>query len=481
MLKTYANFGYEGSLVTVEVDLRSGAPAVDIVGLADAAVAAGRETVKAAIVNSGLKLPSERILLSLSPADMKKDDGCLAATALAIVLAGEGVTTPDILVVGRLSDDGKLSYCPGIYAACETAKEQGIKYAILPDCTESALIEGMTVRIVHNLAEARIAVDAFKAPTPTGYDIRFEELDEDDDSLDEAQGYAALKQAMLVAACGGHHMLTVCRYDSVETWLMQHFGQLLPQLRPEEKKEVYRIHSVGGLLNDYIPVNRPFIAPHPSISIEGTCGGGVDCRPGAISYAHSGALFLRGAQEFKGSVLQMLRVPLISDSIVLSRAGRSTMFPARFQLLMTAQSCPCGNFGTDRPCLCSMKEILSYWRKLGEPLLSRVAIRVTDSGKDKGDFMTLKEMRAVVERAWKAQLSRQGFLNEYIGSDVTGKIVDKYSRCFPEGMPKRFMHETAKVARTLADMEGRETVEEKDVLKALSLHGKLPTDLVENA
>lgn len=481
MIKTYANFGYEGQLVDVEVDLRSGVPAVDILGLADAEVAAGRETVKAAVLNSGFKFPSERVLLSLSPADVKKNADCLAATALAVVLASEGVDVPDVLVMGRLSDDGKLSYCPGIYAACETAKEQGIKYAILPDCTESALVKGMEAVLVKNLHEARIAVDAFKAPTVPEYDIRFEELDDDDDSLDDAHDYGALKKAMLVAACGGHHMLTVCKYDSVETWLMQHFNLLLPQLRPEERKEVYRIHSVGGALNNIIPVNRPFVVPHPTASIEGMCGGGVNCRPGAISMAHSGALFLRGAQEFRGACLQMLRVPLESNSIVLSRAGRSTMFPARFQLLMTAQGCPCGNFGTDKACLCSMKEILRYWQKLGNPLLDRVAIRVVDSGKGKGDFMTLKEMRAVVERAWKAQLLRQGYLNEYIGRDVTEKIVDQYSRLFPEGMPIRCMHETAKVARTLADMEGRESVEEKDVLEALSLHGKLPSDLVENA
>ena len=481
MIKTYANFGYEGQLVDVEVDLRSGIPACDIVGLADAEVAAGRETVKAAVVNSGFKFPSERVLLSLSPADVKKNADCLAATALAVVLASEGAEAPDILVMGRLDDKGKLNYCPGIFAACETAKEQGIKYAILPDCTESALVKGMEAVLVKNLHEARTAVDAFKAPTVPEYDIRFEELDDDDDSLDDEKGYGALKKAMLVAACGGHHMLTVCRYDSVETWLMQHFNLLLPQLRPDEKKEVYRIHSVGGVLNNIIPVNRPFVVPHPTASIEGMCGGGVNCRPGAISMAHSGALFLRGAEEFRGACLQMLRVPLESNSIVLSRAGRSTMFPARFQLLMTAQSCPCGNFGTDKACLCSMKEILRYWRKLGNPLLDRVAIRVVDSGKGKGDFMTLKEMRAVVERAWKAQLLRQGYLNEYLGKDVTEKIVNQYSKLFPEGMPIRCMHETAKVARTLADMEGRESVEEKDVLEALSLHGKLPSDLVENA
>lgn len=473
MIKTYANFGYEGQLVDVEIDLRSGIDAMDIVGLADATVARDRETIKKAIKAQGFKLPDERILISLSPADMKKDDGCLAATALATVLAGEGVVTPDILVMGRLSDDGKLSYCPGIYAACETAKEQGIKYAILPDCAESALIEGMTVRIVHNLAEARIAVDAFKAPTVPEYDLQFEELDDDDDSLDDAHDYGALKKAMLVAACGGHHMLTVCKYDSVETWLMQHFNLLLPQLRPEEKKEVYRIHSVGGALNYIIPVNRPFVVPHPTASIEGTCGGGPNCRPGTISMAHSGVLFLRGAQEFRSSVLQMLRVPLESNSIVLSRAGRATMFPARFQLLMTAQSCPCGNFGTGMPCFCSAKALGMYWRKIGKPLLDRVAIRVTDSGKGKGDYMPLKEMREVVERAWKAQLNRQGFLNEYIGRDATEKIVDQHSKLFPEGLSIREMHETAKVARTLADMEGRETVEEADVIGALSLHDSL--------
>lgn len=476
MIKTYANFGYEGSLVTVEVDLRSGVPAVDIVGLADAEVAADRETVKAAVVNSGFKFPSERVLLSLSPADMKKDGGCLAATALAVVLASEGVDVPDILVMGKLSDDGKLSYCPGIYAACETAKEQGIKYAILPDCTEACLVEGMAVRIVHNLAEARIAVDAFSSSRSGAYDIRFEELDDDDDSLDDAHDYGALKKAMLVAACGGHHMLTVCKYDSVETWLMQHFNLLLPQLRPEERKEVYRIHSVGGALNNIIPVNRPFVVPHPTASIEGMCGGGVNCRPGAISMAHSGALFLRGAEEFRSSVLQMLRVPLESNSIVLSRAGRSTMFPARFQLLMTVSPCPCGNFGTDMPCFCSAKELGMYWRKIGNPLLSRVAIRVVDSGKGKGDFMTLKEMRAVVERAWKAQLLRQGCLNQYINKNDIDEMVNKYSKLFPEGMSSRGMYETVKVARTLADIDDRDSVEEKDIIKSLSLRGKLPTE-----
>ena len=476
MIKTYANFGYEGQLVDVEIDLRSGIPACDIIGLADAEVAAGRETVKAAILNSRFKFPDERILVSLSPADVRKNADCLAATALAVVLASESVTSPDVLVMGRLSEDGKFSYCPGIYAACETAKEQGIKYAILPDCAESALIEGMTVRIVHNLAEARIAVDAFNAPTVPEYDIRFEELDDDDDSLDDEKGYGALKEAMLVAACGGHHMLTVCRYDSVETWLMQHFDLLLPELRPDEEKEVYRIRSVDGTLNYTIPVNRPFVTPHPTASIEGMCGGGVNCRPGAISMAHSGALFLRGAEGFRSACLQMLRVPLECGSITLSRAGRATTYPAKFQLLMTAPSCPCGNYGTDNACLCSKEAIDRYWRKFGAPLLDRVPIRVVNSGKDRR-FMSLKEMREVIRQAWRAQLDRQGCLNQYLGIDATEKILSAFTKNLPEDFTERARHETAKVARTIADMEGRECVTEDDFIKALSLRGNIPADL----
>lgn len=475
MVKTYSNFGYDGCIVDIDVVLRSGIPAMDIIGLADTEVAEGRETVKEAIVNSGFKLPSERVILSLSPCDMKKDKDSLAATALAIMLANEGVDVPDVLVMGRLTETGELNFCAGIYAACEKAKEEGIKYAILPECVEASLVEGMTVKVVHNLAEARVAVDTILKPQ-VACDIKFSEIDDCDSSLDDYEGYDALKRAMLVAACGGHHMTAISLPDSGEEQLMQHFDQLLPELLPDEKKEVYKIASIAGLLSMIADGKRPFVMPHSSASIEGMCGGGIKCMPGAMSRAHRGVLFLRDALEFKTSVLHMLRVPLESNSITLSRAGRATTFPARFQLLMTASPCPCGNYGSSRPCLCSVRSIEGYWKRLGGTLFDRVPIRVVDSSGDNDSSLSLKEMRETVARTWKKQLSRQGCLNHYIDKSVIDEMVNKYSKLFPEGMSSRGMYETVKVARTLADIDDRDSVEEKDIIKSLSLRGKLPTE-----
>ena len=257
--------------------------------------------------------------------------------------------------------------------------------------------------------------------------------------------------------------------------MLQKMPQLLPKLMDDETESVNRIRSIAGILNGELSRTRPFRVPHQTASIEGMCGGGINCRPGEISLAHNGVLFLDEAAEFRSSVLQMIRVPLESDFITLSRAGRSTTYPAKFQLLMATNPCPCGNFGAEgKICLCSVRAVEQYWRKFSAPLLDRVSIRFfcNKTGKASKKWR-LKELRGMVERAWKVQYERQGCLNQDVDGNVVEDVLVKFKDLFPTDASSRALHNMAKVARTIADMECRSEVENGDVYRAVELHGKL--------
>lgn len=403
---SYSPFGYEGALVTVEVDLRRGIPAVDVVGLADGAVKESRERMRSAIRNSGFEFPMERVLISLSPADLKKEGaGFDLALALAVLDAGkESKGSSDsegsVLVMGELELSGALRPVRGVHGAVSTAFASGISYCIVPvtNAAEAREVKGMKVFAADSLQDAFHALykpELFIASArcenaflPEGAveveGVPFGPVDHTIDFSDvKRQDF--LVRALQVAAAGGHNLLAFGQPGCGKTLALQRFSQLLPLLTVEEAQSVTRIHSLAGILGANQPLLRipPFRMPHQTASIEGICGGGVNCRPGEVSLAHNGVLFLDEAAEFRSSVLQMLRVPLENGSITLSRAGRSTVFPARFQLLMATNPCPCGNFGSPHKlCLCSAKSVEQYWRKFSGPLLDRVDIRVPVTGSE---------------------------------------------------------------------------------------------------
>ena len=389
-------------MVSVEVDLRRGIPATDIVGLADSSVKESRERVQCAIRNSGLEYPRERVLIALSPADLKKEGaGFDLPIALGVLQKN---FTESVLVMGELELSGRIRPVRGVHAACSTALASGIEYAIVPNAN---LNEALETGI--NAIGCDTLCDAFKLPddlstrkiaTTEEYDetISFREPDvEQNIKMTEKE-----MLALVIGAAGRFNMMFFGSPGCGKTLLMQYMMYLTPSLTEEESRSVKRVYSLAGLpINDVKKVYPPFRMPHQTASIEGICGGGAYCRPGEITLAHNGVLFLDEAAEFRSSVLQMLRVPIENKSITLSRVGRTTVYPANFQLLLALNPCPCGNYGNSQKiCLCSAKSVEQYWRKLGGPLLDRVPIRLhIDPQEGERKEYSLAELQSYVKKA----------------------------------------------------------------------------------
>ena len=435
MIYSFSNWGYEGSLITVEVDLRRGIPATDIVGLADSCVKEERERVQAAIRNSGLEYPSERVLISLSPADLRKEGaGFDLAIALGILQKN---FTENVLVMGELELSGAIRPVRGVHAACSTALASGIQYAIVPseNLTE-ALETGIKAFGCDTLEYAYLLPDDLptrKVASVNEYDETITFRKPDAESKIEMTEKEML--ALVVAAAGRFNMMFFGSPGCGKTILMQYMQYLTPSLTEVESKSVRRIMSLAGLpIRDGNRTYPPFRIPHQTASIEGICGGGLNCRPGEITLAHNGVLFLDEAAEFRSSVLQMLRVPLENKSITLSRAGRTTVYPANFQLLLALNPCPCGNYGSSQKiCLCSAKSVEQYWRKIGGPLLDRVPIRLhIDPAEGERKVYSLEELQSYVKNA--TEISRKiatnlreleiGQIHDLVPANIYGSICN---------------------------------------------------------
>lgn len=512
---SFSPFGYEGSLVTVEVDLRRGIPAIDLVGLADGAVKEARERMQAAIRNSGFDFPPERILISLSPADLKKEGaGFDLPIALAVLCAKQDNSEEEnpikdntpVLIMGELELSGKVRPVRGVHAAAATAATAGIMRGIVPaaNADEAREVPGMKVFGTESLEEAFAALsnpEVFterKSTAPNKEDeipenfelvngVLFQKITPELE-FSTIKGQKKLIRALQIAAAGGHNLIAVGAPGCGKTLCIQKFPGLLPALTIEESQPVTRILSLAGLLPAKQPLVRvpPFRIPHQTATIEGICGGGTLCRPGEISLAHNGVLFLDEAAEFRTSVLQMLRVPLESGKITISRAGRSTVFPAEFQLLMATNPCPCGNFGSEtKLCLCSARSIEMYWKKLSAPLLDRIDIRIPvkneiESGSENPENqeqISTRELRIEIAKAVLTQRKRQGKKNAHL----TPEEIAKFCGTEPEtqailtnsaekfGFSPRATASCLKLARTIADMSGSEKIGASHIKEAVEL------------
>ena len=502
---SFSPFGYEGNIVSVEVDLRRGIPAVDLVGLADNAVKEARERMRSAIINSGFDFPKERVLISLSPADLKKEGaGFDLAIALAVMInpINENLVDKTVLVMGELELSGNLRPVRGIHAAVSTAISLGIKTCIV--CSENAPeacgIRGMKVLSCNNLKEA------YDSITSLGEDSEEietnEKIQQKNNSVeflpvDLSQDFSLIKglpflvRGLQIAASGGHNLLAYGPPGCGKTLALQRFSSLLPCLESEESLSVTRIYSLAGLLppKSSLIKKRPFRIPHQSASLEGMIGGGINCRPGEISLAHNGVLFLDEAAEFRTSVLQSLRVPIESGKVTLSRAGRHTVFPAEFQLLIATNPCPCGNFGSDtKICVCSAHAVEQYWKKFSGPLLDRMDIRVpvfnssenilAEDKKQENEQISFSTefLRKEIATAIKVQKSRQGKLNARLLPEEINYYCKLDEECndFMNSQIKKYdfsargVHSCIKLARTIADMQESYAIRLEDLKEAVS-------------
>jgi len=498
---SFSPFGYEGVIVTIEVDLRRGIPAIDIVGLADSAVKEARERMRAAITNSGFDFPSERVLINLSPADVKKEgSGFDLAIALAVLQAkNQGatdiITQRKVLILGELELSGKIRAVRGVHAAISSSLTEDIFACIIPEENkeDAKSFPNIPIYPVSHLKDALSIFSKIMAPDFTY--VSHENFEEDNQNalifdqdfpLDfgEIVGQDFLLRGLQIAAAGGHNLMTFGPPGCGKTLALQCFPSILPLLDKEESQTVTRIYSLTGLSNnrDGFIQKPPFRMPHQSASLEGIIGGGKYCTPGEISLAHNGVLFLDEAGEFRSTVLQALRIPLEKGSITLSRAGRSTTFPARFQLLLATNPCPCGNFGSENKiCICNPRSIEQYWKKFSAPLLDRIDIRIpvqtanhnlmdTTSKKT-----TSKDLQPAIAKALSIQKSRQSKKNSFLTPEEIVyfcKLSSENQEYLEQAAEKynfsaRAIHSCVKVARTIADMEGSFSIEREHLTEAI--------------
>lgn len=488
--------GMDGFEVFVQTDISNGIPIFEIVGLPDATVKEAKERVRAAIKNTGFLFPSKRVVINLAPASQKKGgSGYDLPITVSVLSATEQLhleNAEDTIFLGELSLDGTINSIDGVLPMVIFAYKNGYKKAFVPadNANEAAVIDGIEIYPVRSLKELCDHFNGTAPIVPHSINVTEYFANNPETLLDfsDVKGQENVKRALEIAAAGNHNVLLIGSPGTGKTMLAQRMPGILPDLTFDESLEVTKIHSIAGILPKNLPLitNRPFRSPHHTVSAAGLSGGGTVPKPGELSLAHNGILFLDELPEFRRDVLEILRQPLEDGNVTISRVNATLTYPCNIMLIASMNPCKCGYLGdTRRQCTCTPAQVNNYRGKISGPLLDRIDIQVEVSSVDYDDLSETKKgessksIKERINRTRKIQLERYKDLNIYSNSQLSAGLLEKYCPLGEQentilkaafdnlGLSARAHSRILKVARTIADLDASDDIKATHIAEAI--------------